>query len=121
MDWQHTVCDATQCPYNPSEADNDKSTVHKSAKCYLAKLRGDTALENVSNWMESRIVWVSDEIQYSLPHNLAAHRDEEGEMEHVARSNEPVDEASCPRTPTCKAPSRVDRRVPEQRKHCKVE
>jgi N-acetylglucosamine-6-phosphate deacetylase len=62
MDREHVVECKVQSPDNAAKANDDQGTIDKGTKSNLTKLSSDTALKNIANWVEGRIIGVTDEV-----------------------------------------------------------
>jgi hypothetical protein len=70
--------------------------------------------------VERGIIWVADEVEHALAHDLAAHGHKQRKVEHVTCANEPMHETRRPRTLTSELPASVEGGVLEERQHCKI-
>lgn len=62
MNRQNSVKGEMQTPYNSTETDNDQRAVDKGTKANFAKLGSNTALEDVPDGMECRVIGVANEV-----------------------------------------------------------
>lgn len=51
-----------QTPHHSPEADNDQRAVNKSTEANLAELGGNTALKDIPDRMECRVIRVANEV-----------------------------------------------------------
>ncbi|SPQ23093.1 cbde155e-907c-433b-bf6b-35807606f4f5 [Thermothielavioides terrestris] len=120
-DRQHARQGEREAPDDAAQAHHDERAVDQGREQDLTQLRRHVALEHVAHRVELRVVWVADEVEHPPAHDLAAHGHEEGEVEHVARADEPVHEDGRDGVARGEAKPRADRGTLKQRQQRDVE
>ena len=107
MDGQDLRQRQSQAPNDSSEADYDKRTVDERREQDLSQLRCHISLEYVPDRMEFGVVRITNEVCRKLAvsfrtelakpltknassHDLSAHGDEQGKVEHVTGADKPM-------------------------------
>ena len=62
MNWKNSIECKIQTPNDASEANDNQGTVDEGAEPNLAQLSRDTAFEYITNWVESRVIWIANKV-----------------------------------------------------------